>query len=127
MSYSRTSILAVATTLLARVSAHGYVSGIVADGAYYQGYNPSFQYAQNPPAVAGWSDPENLGNGFVADYASPDIICHLGATPGQAYATVAAGGKVELQWTAWPESHHVPCLATSPTAMANAQIPTRRR
>ena len=74
MPYGKKFSLAAAATLLARVSAHGYVSGIVANGTYYQGYNPSFQYAQAPPSVAGWSDPENLGNGFVADYASPDII-----------------------------------------------------
>lgn len=111
MFYTKASILAVAGALLTRVSAHGYVSGIVADGTYFQGYNPNFQYMQPPPAVAGWSDPQNQGNGPVSDYTSPDIICHLGATPGQAYATVAAGGKVELQWTAWPESHHGPMIS----------------
>jgi len=111
MSYTKSSILAAAATLLSQVSAHGYVSGIVADGTYFQGYNPSFQYYQTAPSVAGWSDPENLGNGFVNDYTSPDIICHLGATPGKAYATVAAGGKVELEWTAWPESHHGPMIS----------------
>lgn len=111
MSPTKVLALAAAAILLSRASAHGYVSGVVADGTYYQGYNPNFQYMQSPPSVAGWSDPENLGNGFVNDYTSPDIICHLSATPGQAYATVAAGGKVELQWTAWPESHHGPMIS----------------
>ena len=111
MSYTKAFTWAAAATLVARVSAHGFVTGVVADGTYYQGYNPNFQYMQTPPSVAGWSDPENQGNGPVSDYTSPDIICHLGATPGQAYATVAAGGKVELQWTAWPESHHGPMIS----------------
>ncbi|EME48042.1 glycoside hydrolase family 61 protein [Dothistroma septosporum NZE10] len=110
------SILCTAAGLVflaASVSAHGYVEGIVADGTFYQGYNPSFQYQQTAPSVAGWSDPENLANGYIAPsaFADPDIVCHLGATPGTAAATVAAGGKVELQWNTWPESHHGPVLA----------------
>ena len=95
------------------VYAHGHVTGIVADDTYYQGYDPSFQYQQTPPKVVGWSDPQDLGNGFIAPsaYGTPDIICHLDATPGLAVAKVAAGGKVDLQWTApWPDSHHGPVL-----------------
>lgn len=62
--------------------------------------------------MIGWSDPENLSNGYVAPaaYADPDIVCHLSATPGGTSAKVAAGGKVELQWTVWPDSHHGPVL-----------------
>lgn len=94
------------------VAAHGHVQGIVADGVYYEGYNPSFQYMSTPPAVIGWSCPECLDNGFVTPdaYGGSNITCHKNATPGQAHATVAAGGTVELQWTAWPESHHGPVI-----------------
>ena len=101
MSILRTTV--GLASLAASVAAHGYVQGIVADGTYYQGYNPSFQYQQTAPSVAGWSDPENLSNGYVAPSAAgdPDVICHLSATPGTASATVAAGGKVELQWNTW--------------------------
>lgn len=104
--------LALLGSLAASVSAHGYVSGIVAAGTYYDGYSPSFQYQQTPPTVAGWSDPENLSNGYVAphDFSNPDIICHLSATPGQTSIKVSAGETVELQWTTWPESHHGPVL-----------------
>ncbi|KAF2161393.1 lytic polysaccharide monooxygenase [Zasmidium cellare ATCC 36951] len=103
---------AVLASLAASVSAHGFVQGIVADGTYYEGYNPSFQYQSTPPTVAGWSDPENLSNGYIAPsaYADPDIVCHLSATPGGTAAKVAAGGTVELQWNTWPESHHGPVL-----------------
>ena len=45
------------------------------------------------------SIPEDSNLGFVSDYSSPDIVCHIGATPGGAYVTVAAGTSVELQWT----------------------------
>jgi len=98
--------------LLSQVSAHGTVSGIVADGVYYQGYNPAFQYDSPAPKVVGWSIPEDLGNGFIepSNYTGPEIICHLGATPGQTEAAVKAGGKVEIQWTPWPTSHHGPVI-----------------
>ncbi|MCJ1307288.1 glycoside hydrolase 61 [Agyrium rufum] len=112
MSFIKLAILAGVITSFSKVSAHGTVSGIVADGVYYQGYSPSMQYASPPPAVVGWSIPQDLSNGFVAPdaYANADIICHLGATPGQKSATVKAGGTVELQWTPWPVSHHGPVI-----------------
>ncbi|KAL8834799.1 MAG: hypothetical protein Q9170_003595 [Blastenia crenularia] len=43
-------------------------------------------------------------------YAEPDMICHIGATPGQAYVTVAAGDKINLKWSSWPDSHHAPVI-----------------
>jgi len=45
-----------------------------------------------------------------SNYTSSDIICHLAATPAGASAKVAAGDVVELQWTAWPSSHHGPVI-----------------
>ena len=99
MSLTKTSTLLAAAVLVARATAHGIVQGIVADGVYYPGYSPSFQYQNPPPTVAGWSIPEDSNLGFVSDYSSPDIVCHVGATPGGAYVTVAAGTSVELQWT----------------------------
>ncbi|KAF2145955.1 lytic polysaccharide monooxygenase, partial [Aplosporella prunicola CBS 121167] len=101
----------------ASAMAHGTVSGIVADGTYSQGYNPSMQYQSPAPKVVGWSIPQDQDNGFVAPdaYADADIICHKGATNGQAVADVKAGGTVDFQWTTWPESHHGPVI----TYMAN--------
>jgi cellulase len=67
----------------------------------------------NPqPITVGWKTPEDLGNGFVApsSYASPDIICHIGATNAGVAAPVKAGGTVEFQWTPWPSSHHGPMI-----------------
>ena len=43
-------------------------------------------------------------------YASPDIICHLGATPAGAAAPVNAGDILEIQWTPWPASHLGPVI-----------------
>ncbi|MCJ1285298.1 hypothetical protein MMC26_004638 [Xylographa opegraphella] len=76
------------------------------------GYDPSFQFTNPCPIVAGWSSPEDSSLGFISpsNYSTPEIICHLGATPGATYVTVAAGETVELQWSVWPSSHHGPVI-----------------
>lgn len=109
---SRLQAAAILGSLAASASAHGIVQGIVAGGKWYQGYSPSFQYADPPPTVIGWSIPEDSDTGFVppSSFSDPDIICHKGATPGGASAKVEAGSQVELQWTDWPESHHGPVI-----------------
>ncbi|KAF2755606.1 hypothetical protein EJ05DRAFT_513096 [Pseudovirgaria hyperparasitica] len=105
-------VSALIGALATSVAAHGRVIEVVADGVWYQGYDPSFQYQPSPPTVIGWTAPETQDNGFVAPdaYANPDIICHKGATPGGASAKVAAGGTVSLFWSVWPESHHGPVI-----------------
>lgn len=104
--------LTILSTLIASVSAHGYVTGIVASGIYYFGYNPSFQYRNPVPVVVGWSSPEDIDNGFIdpTKYSDPNIICHKSATPAGIAAKVNAGETLELQWTVWPESHHGPVI-----------------
>ncbi|KAL8769863.1 MAG: hypothetical protein Q9209_004301 [Squamulea sp. 1 TL-2023] len=59
-----------------------------------------------------WAAPGDKDNGFInpGNYSNPDIICHKDATPGELYATVAAGSTVQLQWAEWPESHHGPVI-----------------
>jgi hypothetical protein len=94
------------------VAAHGYVSGAVVDGSYYGGYNPgAYSYMADPPSLIAWKE-DATDNGFVdgSSYAKPDIICHKDATPGAISADIKAGGKIELQWTEWPESHHGPVI-----------------
>ncbi|RVX74248.1 hypothetical protein B0A52_02080 [Exophiala mesophila] len=107
MAYFKSTALFGTFVLLSKVQAHGHVTGVIADGEWYSGYIPSFQFSNPPPVVAGWTA-DNLDNGFVSDYSSPDIICHKQATPGGAYIKVAAGSTLDLQWTEWPESHHGP-------------------
>lgn len=106
---------------VAEAIAHGYVTGIVADGVYYDGYSPQYQYITPAPITSGWLTPEDLDNGFVppTSYQTPDIICHVGATNAQAEAAVTAGGTVEFQWTPWPVSHHGPMI----TYLANCNGP----
>ncbi|CAG8958824.1 hypothetical protein HYFRA_00011775 [Hymenoscyphus fraxineus] len=112
MSFSKISAVASAIAFATKVAAHGTVSGVVADGVYYPGYNANFQYMATAPVVVGWSTPQDQDNGFIApdQYSSPDIICHRGATNAGTSAKVAAGGKIDLQWTTWPESHHGPMI-----------------
>ncbi|KAF2454443.1 glycosyl hydrolase family 61-domain-containing protein [Lineolata rhizophorae] len=97
--------------LVSSAYAHGTVSGIVAGGSFFQGYDPSFQFQNPPPTVAGWTT-DYLDNGFVAvsDYADENIICHKGASPAGTSVPVVAGDSIELQWTTWPESHHGPII-----------------
>jgi len=112
MSFPRIAAIAGVVAFAIKAAAHGTVTGIVADGVYYEGYHTNFQYYATPPVVVGWSIPKDLNNGFIAPdaYTTSDIICHVGATNAQTSATVSAGGSVELQWTAWPKSHHGPVI-----------------
>ncbi|KAK6585244.1 hypothetical protein PZA11_001971 [Diplocarpon coronariae] len=112
MSFPKFSVLAGLAVLAPKVSAHGTVSGVVADGVFYPGYSANYQYMATQPVVVGWSTPQDTDNGFIAPdaYADPNIICHRNATNAQTSATVKAGGTVELQWTTWPSSHHGPVL-----------------
>ena len=111
MSFAKFAV-AAGSAFISSVAAHGRVQGIAADGVWYEGYSPSFQYAQVQPILAGWSDPSELSNGFIAPdgYGTSDIICHLSAINAKAYVNVTAGSEVNLQWTDWPSSHHGPVL-----------------
>ncbi|KAK1968599.1 family 61 glycosyl hydrolase [Colletotrichum sublineola] len=109
------STLALVGAFAASALAHGKVDGYIFDGVYSQGYSLDYYYLKQnggtPPTIAAWSA-ENLDNGFIdgTGYASADINCHKNAAPGGAAAKVAAGGKVDFQWSAWPESHFGPVL-----------------
>ncbi|KAK3941742.1 glycosyl hydrolase family 61-domain-containing protein [Diplogelasinospora grovesii] len=111
-------VLLGAVLATVQVRAHGIASALVVfpsaspTGTFYQGYNPSYQYANPPPTVVGWPTPKDLQNGFVSpsSYADPDIICHLSATPAGAEAPVDAGDTIEIRWTPWPASHKGPVI-----------------
>ncbi|KAJ5091694.1 hypothetical protein NUU61_006564 [Penicillium alfredii] len=110
MSVSKIAGIILGSTTL--VAGHGYVSGAVVDGQYYGGYIvDKYSYTDSPPKVIGWSeDATDLGFVDGSGYSDADIICHKNAEPGALSASVKAGGKVELQWTEWPESHHGPVI-----------------
>ncbi|KAJ4265979.1 hypothetical protein NW762_003952 [Fusarium torreyae] len=113
MSFKIAATLAGAFASVAM--AHGTVTGIKVDGKYQPGYSLDSYYAkqngQSVPSIAAWSA-ENLDNGFVAPsaYDTVDIACHKKAAPGTSSVSVKAGGKVDFQWSAWPESHIGPVL-----------------
>ncbi|KAK7914954.1 hypothetical protein PG985_012657 [Apiospora marii] len=109
MSFTKSQtkvLLAALAAAPALVSAHGHIQTITADGKSYKGFGPGSQGES-----VGWTTTAN-DNGFVSadSLSSVDIACHRGGKPGALSATVAAGGKVELEWDTWPESHHGPVL-----------------
>ncbi|GIJ92552.1 hypothetical protein Asppvi_001830 [Aspergillus pseudoviridinutans] len=112
MPQAKSLSLLAALLSATRVAAHGHVTNVVVNGVYYAGFDiNSYPYMSDPPKVAAWTTP-NTGNGFIApsQYNSADIICHQNATNAQAYIEIAAGDRIQLQWTAWPESHHGPVI-----------------
>ncbi|GCB28204.1 endoglucanase-4 [Aspergillus awamori] len=104
------------TTLLsltAKIAAHGHVSNIVINGVSYRGWDiNSDPYNSDPPVVVAWQTP-NTANGFITpdEYDTDDIICHLDATNAEGHAVIAAGDKISIQWTTWPDSHHGPVIS----------------
>jgi cellulase len=112
MSY-KLQAAALIGAFAASVSAHGHLAAISVDGEAFTAYDPSFQYQTPSPEVIEWSCPECLDNGFVDPtmYGDVDkISCHKDATAGGKVAKVAAGGKIDIQWTTWPESHVGPVI-----------------
>ncbi|TVY82297.1 Endoglucanase-4 [Lachnellula suecica] len=97
---------------VSKVSAHGFVQGIVADGTQYTGYLVNqYPYSSSPPESIGWAETAT-DLGFVAPsaFATGDIICHRGGVNAALSAPVAAGGTVEMEWNTWPESHKGPVI-----------------
>ena len=97
---------------------------IITDRNSWQGYTPSLQYSVPIPKVIGWSIPEDRDTGFIdgTGYKSPNIACHLKATPAPISAPCNAGASVELQWNPWPDSHKGPVL----TYLANCKGPCEK-
>lgn len=110
---SKIQAAAILGALAASVSAHGHLAAIKVAGQDFTAYDPSFQYQKPSPEVIEWSCPECLDNGFVTPEMYTDatkIACHKDATAGAKVAKVAAGGKIDISWTAWPESHVGPVI-----------------
>ncbi|MBE3042510.1 glycoside hydrolase family 61 protein, partial [Candidatus Bathyarchaeota archaeon] len=97
--------------LASTAAAHGIVNAFVTDGKWNNGFQIGHLKQDPRPEVAGWTA-QNLDHGFVsvADYETPDIICHRDAEPSKYSGTVSAGGTVEFQWTEWPVSHPGPVM-----------------
>ena len=107
------TILAVAA-FVGTALAHGTVSGVVADGTYFPGWKNDYYYAGKvPEGVVGWYS-QGLDNGYVGGdrtaYTDADIVCHLNSSSAASAATVSAGGTLDFQWTAWPDSHVGPMI-----------------
>ncbi|RJE19257.1 endo-glucanase [Aspergillus sclerotialis] len=112
-SLHHTSFLAAVLSITTQVAAHGHISNIVINGVSFDGWDiGSYPYMEDPPVVVAWETP-NTSNGFMSpnEYTTDDIICHRNATNARGHAVVAAGDKINLQWTPWPDSHHGPVIS----------------
>ncbi|KAF5975954.1 nitrate reductase (NADH) [Fusarium coicis] len=111
LSLKKSSLLAFATSAV-QVAAHGHVDWLVTNGVAFRGYSaPEMSWNPSHPPVVGWTNGAT-DNGYVEpnSFADPDIICHRAAKPGKGHVTVAAGDKITLQWSTWPESHKGPVI-----------------
>ncbi|KAF2749601.1 lytic polysaccharide monooxygenase [Sporormia fimetaria CBS 119925] len=109
---STTVLIALTSSLVPAVSAHGHVRGVTVNGKWTPGADPVWYYNPNGVAPnAGWKS-LNQDNGFVepSAMASADVNCHKSATPGQTYIDVNAGQEVKFYWNTWPDSHKGPII-----------------
>ena len=109
---SSAGLLALTTTLLSQVDAHGFVRGVTVKGTWTPGADPVWYY--NPsgtPPTAGWNA-LNQDIGFVASSAvqTVDVNCHKNATSSGLYASVNAGDAVTFYWSSWADSHKGPII-----------------
>ncbi|KAF5004144.1 hypothetical protein FDECE_9358 [Fusarium decemcellulare] len=112
MSFLKASSLFALATSVAHVAAHGHVDWLITNGVAFRGYDaPSMSWNPNSPAVVGWINGAT-DNGYVEpnNFGDADIICHKAARPAKGHVTVAAGDKITLQWSTWPESHKGPVI-----------------
>ncbi|KAF9262742.1 endoglucanase-4 [Marasmius fiardii PR-910] len=106
------TLLFLASTLVAEVSAHGYVPQIKIGNQYIPGWDITKDPYTTPQplrVVRG----TKLDSGFISDVTSPDITCSIGnqkLPPGPIQATVAAGASVTMLWNTWPLGHYGPVL-----------------
>ena len=108
MSFKIAAAAALAT-LASTVSAHGHLQSIGASGTTYAGFNNSILYSNTKPDLIAWSDTVK-DNGYVADYTSPDMICHAGAGNAKLSAPVNGGDSISFNWDTWPTSHKGPVI-----------------
>ena len=79
----------------------------------YRGFNPGAKAGEHPPVqkgIAWWNDAIDTGPVWPHGYNTPDIICHLSATPAQRHARVSAGSDVKFHWNQFHPSHHGPII-----------------
>ncbi|KAJ4992363.1 cellulose-growth-specific protein, partial [Stagonosporopsis vannaccii] len=123
--------IAAALAFATAVAGHGYVNNATIGGKEYTFYQP-YQDQYITPA------PQRIsrvvqGNGPIEDLSLADLQCGgysaggiVGSKPAALHAEVAAGSKVDLYWTLWPDSHVGPTvtyMAKCPDAGCNNYMP----
>ncbi|ORY70902.1 endoglucanase IV precursor [Pseudomassariella vexata] len=119
----------LATASLA--AAHGYVDNATIGGEVYTFYQPYTDPYMSP--IPDRISRPIQGNGPVTDVTLADLQCGgyteggiVGSSPAALHAPAAAGSKVTLYWTLWPESHVGPTItymAKCPDAGCDSYMP----
>ncbi|KAF2196699.1 endoglucanase IV precursor [Delitschia confertaspora ATCC 74209] len=112
-------------------TAHGYVDNATINGVTYNGYQPYMDPYMSPARSLIFRPIQ--GNGPVQDVTYSDLQCGgdtvngiQGSKPAALHAEAAAGSKVTLKWTLWPDSHAGPVItymARCPDAGCNNWLP----
>lgn len=110
-----TPLIALAAAIPA-VSAHGWVSGVTANGKTYPGVDISWHLTGKTPSAVWYS--ENFGQQnpvFSEDISTNDMACHINATPGSEVVNVRSGDTISLKWVTpeggpWRTSHEGPMI-----------------
>ncbi|KAI1852506.1 hypothetical protein JX265_011141 [Neoarthrinium moseri] len=115
----------------ALVAGHGYVDNATIGGNFYQFYQP-YTDPYTSPTPSRISRPIQ-GNGPVTDVTYDDLQCGgytdggiVGSSPAALHAPAAAGSKVTLHWTLWPDSHVGPVvtyMAKCPSSGCTGYMP----
>jgi len=106
---SFTTFLSLAAFAAPLVSAHGYVSTVVANGKTFNDVSNTYWTGQEKRA--GWFA-KNQDNGFVEpnSFGTSDIACHKEGTAGTTEIAVTAGSTMKVTWNTWPDSHKGPII-----------------
>ncbi|KAG8682861.1 Esterase/lipase/thioesterase, partial [Ceratobasidium sp. 395] len=118
--FARVSLL---LAVVSGVLGHGYVQEITTSTGVYSGFLPFSDpyYPVTPQRIVR----KIPGNYPIEDLTLIDMQCNgktdegkPGSAPAPLYAVAAAGSKVALNWTEWPDSHAGPVI----TYMARAPV-----
>ncbi|TFK26972.1 glycoside hydrolase [Coprinopsis marcescibilis] len=106
--------LLLISSLVAQVSAHGYVEHVTLGDTKHTGYLPYVDPYMSPT-------PQRIirkvpWNGPVQNVSLIDIQCNgytaggIPTEPAPLVGTIAAGQEAKLKWTSWPDNHKGPVI-----------------
>ncbi|KAK0200552.1 glycoside hydrolase family 61 protein F [Desarmillaria ectypa] len=107
----KATLVASLLVSIASVRGHSHVETIVADGTEYNSYLPySDPYCDPVPDRIVRPIPGNVETSECSIQCNGYTAGGYNTAPAPIYGTVAAGSKVALNWTTWPDSHKGPMI-----------------